>query len=425
MQRVQVSPRDIVLAAELAASSPERIFEWFELRKESDVTKILRQDSESGPALLKRNHPLIDLALARFSSDLRVLRELWRRGDQAIRYAVLMNETPHAGLLFGHVVAGGKTEEALASLSLEEVQTLFSNPTLNARVLEDFFCQREPWQALEDPGTDGHLNKQWCAIVAFAHSPMPPERTQRIDFASVVDGAWLLADRIPINRSWAMALAALYAKLPPVARSVKDPLAMAARWVPPQGESAPDECGDPYNEVRQGIVRLAVARVRTEDELQELLAHEDEAVSAAAESEKTPLLTAAREQEDAKRAREVALQAQEAERQLRAGELQQREGPSIPVAISVFAVWLLAAAVLRAFVISELWGWYVVPALRLPVISMVTAFGLSLLVALFACPPYKKDVGDLKWLDLVGMMVGQLVTYGLVLIVAVIVAGRI
>jgi hypothetical protein len=87
---------------------------------------------------------------------------------------------------------------------------------------------------------------------------------------------------------------------------------------------------------------------------------------------------------------------------------------SATVVVGVFVVYFVVGAILRAFVISTLWGWFVAPAFHLPEISMSTAFGFGLLASMFTNPS-TADTKDKGWWDLVGMMFGQLVGFGFTL----------
>lgn len=52
-------------------------------------------------------------------------------------------------------------------------------------------------------------------------------------------------------------------------------------------------------------------------------------------------------------------------------------------AVAIFSVWIvmLPLGILRAFIIRDLWGWFVAP-LGLPEISVLHAFGLGLFASL-------------------------------------------
>jgi len=53
-------------------------------------------------------------------------------------------------------------------------------------------------------------------------------------------------------------------------------------------------------------------------------------------------------------------------------------------AFAIFSVWvvMLPLGILRAFIIRDLWGWFIAP-LGLPEITVLHAFGLGLFASLF------------------------------------------
>jgi hypothetical protein len=85
-------------------------------------------------------------------------------------------------------------------------------------------------------------------------------------------------------------------------------------------------------------------------------------------------------------------------------------------------VAMIVGAVVRAYVVAKLWGWYMVAAFGLPQISMTTAFGLSLIMAVFVptpTPPKSDDEGGIPELlgQLFGLIIGPLIGYALLLLI--------
>jgi hypothetical protein len=93
------------------------------------------------------------------------------------------------------------------------------------------------------------------------------------------------------------------------------------------------------------------------------------------------------------------------------------------IVLSLIALGITAVA--RAYVIAQLWGWFVAPAFHLPDISMSTAFGLSLFANIFLPIPQTPDTKGMdtgeKIGALVGLFIGQLLGYGLVLVMGAVV----
>ena len=73
--------------------------------------------------------------------------------------------------------------------------------------------------------------------------------------------------------------------------------------------------------------------------------------------------------------------------------------------------------VLNAWVLTKLWGWYIVPAFHLEPLSMIYAFGLSLIVGHMTHQTAKNDIGFWKILgtgltkSLVALAVGWVGTF--------------
>jgi hypothetical protein len=66
------------------------------------------------------------------------------------------------------------------------------------------------------------------------------------------------------------------------------------------------------------------------------------------------------------------------------------------VLLTSFAFIFIFQAMLGAFVISTLWGWYVVPFLSTPHMSLPIAFGISLLVSYMMPVSHCKDEKELS-----------------------------
>jgi hypothetical protein len=89
------------------------------------------------------------------------------------------------------------------------------------------------------------------------------------------------------------------------------------------------------------------------------------------------------------------------------------------IGIAATLIALLVGALIRAYVIAQLWGWFMAPAFHVPEITMSTAFGLSLFASLFLPPPQTPDSEGMDTPALIGKLVGaflgQLLGYGFVL----------
>src|SRR5690606_38912752 len=101
--------------AYLIHASPERVYE----RLEERAPKTWMEDSfpvETLWALRERREPLIDLALARFTNDRDLARQLWQSENADLRCALLANavaKAPSIGL--AGLVDAQMVEETLTS----------------------------------------------------------------------------------------------------------------------------------------------------------------------------------------------------------------------------------------------------------------------------------------------------------------------
>lgn len=94
---------------------------------------------------------------------------------------------------------------------------------------------------------------------------------------------------------------------------------------------------------------------------------------------------------------------------------------------AIFVVGLLTVvavplAILRGFVLTKLWAWFVVPFFGLPALSIPLAIGISLLIGFLAQSPTAKDVESGDWKKsfsisilspLITLFIGWIVTFWL------------
>lgn len=69
-----------------------------------------------------------------------------------------------------------------------------------------------------------------------------------------------------------------------------------------------------------------------------------------------------------------------------------------------FCLLIAASAVWRGYVLSILWGWFMVPAFGLPALTVPLAIGLSLVVGFLTAHRLKKDK-DFEWGWAIGNMI--------------------
>ena len=186
----------------------------------------------------------------------------------------------------------GPMAEWLMTASDDELCALFENPTLSDSFLRDLLERSRGWEAIPDD--------KLCRMVSILHRN-PRMRTARDDdymdgwdeysYGSVFNAAWKLSETAPATEGWAFSLGWLYEQLQPDAFSIKEPLALAARWhvAPDDAEANARQAKDHeigylgnMERVRKGLARLALSK--SSKLLPELLASDDLAWRAAAYS---------------------------------------------------------------------------------------------------------------------------------------------
>jgi len=61
------------------------------------------------------------------------------------------------------------------------------------------------------------------------------------------------------------------------------------------------------------------------------------------------------------------------------------------ILLSITVGVLFLSAMWRGYVLSVLWGWFIVPVFHLPVLSIATAIGLCLIITFLTHQPNSKD----------------------------------
>jgi hypothetical protein len=156
------APAITILEAQLVASTPERVFRWLQDRAVADVASVPATDAALEAALLARTEPLINLGLAEYGIEDETIATVFKSEDpanrRALRLAVLSNQALkrlqayHMGDLVDALVGRrNSVDEWLKQLSDEELQALFSNPTLSDDFLMNFLEQKKGWAELTDP----------------------------------------------------------------------------------------------------------------------------------------------------------------------------------------------------------------------------------------------------------------------------------
>ncbi len=292
----------MIKEAELLCRTPEGVYEWLKDHAARTTAYTGELDDSADLALLGRNEPLVDFALARFTRNAETAKALMSktkdRGPldfkaRGTRLAVLSNEyvglqmSAMPGLLFSDHYEG--VIDFLKTADEPELCALFGNRSLSEKFIEDFLLLKAPWTALDE-------HRQFVAGMALARNPRmrqkydgPMDGYAEYTHNTVFHAAWGLAETAPVNRDWAHFLADLLDGMPE-SWNQKDPMPVLERWHPPLEEVKTVGVGDVDDVARSGylgiyqMVRQAIAQAALENgkfKLSEMLTSDDPAIRAA------------------------------------------------------------------------------------------------------------------------------------------------
>jgi hypothetical protein len=170
-------PEKRILEARLLVSRPEEAFD--ELRRYAAAAKRGggTGDESLEKALLGRDDPLTDLALAQFATDPTVVSFVYTKALTAgperlpaywkgVRVACLSNEV--VGLRepakpFPDVVIGEEATDLLIEHGDEdELEALFSNPHISDTLLEGLYARKEPFERMSE--------ERWLHLIHFTRT---------------------------------------------------------------------------------------------------------------------------------------------------------------------------------------------------------------------------------------------------------------
>lgn len=278
MQGYKASIRE----AELAAMSPESVFVTLQKLSMQGGGEHLSVETEE--SLTRRCDPLINLALARYTRNLDTIINLYQSAERSSAICLASLANPYVGkqlnLFRSFPAALFDSEKSMAqwlnSASDNELVALLENPSLSDLFLTGVLTRKGDWKLIED---------ERLAAIVYVLSSNPRMHTPRDDsfmdlyaetsYYGVFDAAWRLAQIVPVNSKWALALGRLYEILHP-SSLIESPLDIAARWA--SNPSDADEVKNnsygylsDFQKVRKGIARLAL----TPSSLQNLYKHPD------------------------------------------------------------------------------------------------------------------------------------------------------
>ena len=294
--------KEIINRAQFMARSPDQVFnileqsqykksrsvEWGSGRIRKFHTEEPIIYAETQKALIARNEPLINLALAKFSFDDDIVRELFENAQgaddqsQAIVLSALSNQcvdTPVPGCIFGiNSDSKDKINAWFKSASENCIIALFENPNIDNRFLYDFLKGKENWLVIDE-------KRRIRAIYALSSNPRMKtpyydefrihwDDFSELEYDRVFSAAWKLAKTVPVSKDWAACLGYLLSEIVHTESSMKDSLIVAKRWFP-------NETSDFYmHQVRQSLAERAL--LQQYDLLPSLLASDDPALRCAA-----------------------------------------------------------------------------------------------------------------------------------------------
>ncbi|MFS2165674.1 hypothetical protein [Variovorax sp. Varisp62] len=292
------SYKGIIKQAELMAMSPDALVAFLKKRasQSKDEWRSDEVDEDIEAALLARDDPAINLALAKHARFIATSKPLFTSGEPsgASRLAVLSNIVVGGENFSKFPVALFDDEEQtvawLIASPSEELSALFENHNLDDSFLRDLLEGKKPWDQIPDD--------RLAMIVVTLHRNERMRRPYDDDFmdgyaeysyGAVFNAAWTLAERVEPTVRWAAALNYLYDRLETDAFSIKKPLELAARWHvdPSDADAVAREAKDimggwlsGHQGVRKGLARLALSK--DSKLLPILLASDDPALRSAA-----------------------------------------------------------------------------------------------------------------------------------------------
>lgn len=194
-------------------------------------------------ALLERGDRLVDLRLAEFGFHLSTVKELFQRSsnDLPLRSLVLSNQKiseRYRFLLQGFPSCLFDDEDALkaylATASLYELESLFSNPTLHHSFLENVLSLRDYWQAIPQ---QSHAP----ILYILASNPIMQTPVRWIRYpdqgawgkeSGFINAAWRLVIELDASAGNAEALSYLYENLTPFCDRRDGILDALSKWIP-------------------------------------------------------------------------------------------------------------------------------------------------------------------------------------------------
>jgi hypothetical protein len=303
------STEEILLEIELAASSPERVFDWLKARAEKPYDESFQGGEEVERSLLSRESDLINLGLARYGFSSGIVRKLFSgsftpKSDlhldlgpsrpklniaNALRLGALSNRTlMKRGLLerMPTVLFGSDSwnfeliRDFVTTAGADEVYAMFRNPTIHGDVLARLYAKESPFDLLTD--------ERWKFLITATIG----NRRLEEEYSGPMDGwaefmhervfakAWELAERAPVTDEWANLLLRLLETVSPVYSRKKEKMGVIERWRLSVGSETADP-SDPFSGGyldNLGAFRVFLVRLLPSSDIDLLKDHQDVAL---------------------------------------------------------------------------------------------------------------------------------------------------
>jgi hypothetical protein len=236
---------ELTQEARLFLASPEVVFQ--ELKKLSARPKadLLGRNDRLETALVKRNHPLINLGLASYGANKEVFAALYKHAleppknetdakyKEGLRIGCLSNTTLTAAHLIFHfpqeIIGPQETWRVLAQGTDAETTALIRNPSIDEELLEALYQRTAMFAQMSE--------ERWCDLVSLSsknerliteeeHYDSPD-----MGFYSIQKAIFLLLEIAPLNMRWLRVLYDLLNKLAPEQVATPEKIDhVLARW---------------------------------------------------------------------------------------------------------------------------------------------------------------------------------------------------
>ena len=224
-------------ATYLSKCTPQAAYDWLFERRIKDVYGYCEShDATLEYILLRRNEPLIDLAIAKFGHSNKGIETVFLRGNSGVRCAALSN--PHIGYIRGCNCHGRYGSSIVITAAMHgtkvEQESLIKNINLGEKVIEDLLSRKG---LFEDKSDDEYIRLLgWLGENPRMKTTFDQTGQICTDFGSyshnhVFSMAWKLAETLPVTQKFAYALYKLLFGTKTVSATIfKDFPSVMERW---------------------------------------------------------------------------------------------------------------------------------------------------------------------------------------------------